>query len=609
MKTTRTLCATLALLGSLSALLPAAETVILPAGSVWSYLDDGSDQAAAWRLPAFDDSAWQTGAAQLGYGESDEATVVGFGPDPDDKYVTTYFRHTFNVADPGVFLSASARVLRDDGVVIYLNGTEIFRNNIPAGEPGYRTYANSTVSGGNEGVFLPFSVPETLLVAGDNVIAAEIHQAAANSSDISFDLEVTASDEVVIVRGPYLQTMTPSSVIVRWRTNAPDDAGVWYGTAPDQLDTFVPGGGAVAEKIVAIGGLSHSTDYWYAIGDSPVQPQAESDAFFRTPPPPGTRQPVRIWAIGDSGTGNANAAAVRDAFDGYNGSRYVDVWLMLGDNAYVSGTDAEYQSAVFDIYPSRLRQSALWSAYGNHDGYSADSATQTGPYYDIFSFPRSGEAGGAPSGTEAYYSFDHANIHFVCLDSYESSRAADGAMLVWLNDDLEASAADWTIAFWHHPPYSKGSHNSDAEIQLIEMRTNALPVLEMHGVDLVLCGHSHSYERSYLLGGHYGTSDTLDPSMILDGGDGDAAGDGSYTKTSAPVDGAVYVVAGSSGGLTAGTLDHPAMLRSSLTLGSLAIDVDGLSLDARFLTNTGATLDAFSMVKTDDSARIEWNAP
>jgi len=76
------------------------------------------------------------------------------------------------------------------------------------------------------------------------------------------------------------------------------------------------------------------------------------------------------------------------------------------------------------------------------------------------------------------------------------SRATNSPMANWLRADLDANTNQWLIAFWHHPPYSKGSHDSDDEIELIEMRQNIVPILEAHGVDLVVCGHSHNYERS-----------------------------------------------------------------------------------------------------------------
>ncbi len=310
--------------------------------------------------------------------------------------------------------------------------------------------------------------------------------------------------------------------------------------------------------------------------------------------------------IGDSGTANANAAAVRDAYKSYAGSQGADLWLMLGDNAYADGTDAEYQAAVFDFYPEILRKTPLWPTLGNHDGHSADSASQTGPYYDIFTLPTASEAGvGWPSGTEAYYSFDYGNIHFISLESFETDRSVNGAMLQWLEADLQATDKKWIIAIWHHPPYSKGNADSDTGIELREMRENALPILEQYGVDLVMGGHSHSYERSYLLDGHYGSSDTLTPSMVLDGGDGHPNGDGGYDKsvdTGSDNAGAIYVVAGSSGKISSGPLDHPAMHISLLSLGSMLIDVDGDQMTAVFIDDSGAERDRFVIVKAQDTS-------
>jgi hypothetical protein len=132
------------------------------------------------------------------------------------------------------------------------------------------------------------------------------------------------------------------------------------------------------------------------------------------------------------------------------------------------------------------------------------------------------------------------------------------------------------------------------------MREFALPILEEGGVDLVLTGHSHGYERSYLLDGHYGDSSTLAPFMITDKGDGREDGDGAYGKlATGPVahDGAVYAVAGSSGWLIPGPFDHPAMFISLASLGSMVLDVDGTRLDAKFIDDNGAVQDSFSIIK------------
>jgi hypothetical protein len=572
-----------------------AADILVPAGSVWRYLDNGSDPGTAWHTSGFDDSSWAAGPAQLGYGDGDEATIVSYGPAPSSKHITTYFRHSFAVASPAQYASLKLNLLRDDGAVVYLNGTEVARSNMPAGTITSTTLAPAALGVPDETTTVAFALDPAALVAGANLLAVEIHQQSPTSSDISFELELSAAPPGVS-RGPYLQDGSSTGVTVRWRTDLPTDTRVRYGKTTATLTAVADGAAATTEHEVAITGLEPATRYHYSVGTT-AETLAGGDGthFFVTAPAPGTRQPARAWVLGDSGTANASAAAVRDAYEAHTGARHTDLWLMLGDNAYPNGTDGEYEAAVFDMYPEMLGKSVLWPTLGNHDDINA------AVYFGAFTLPRLGEAGGTASGTEAYYSFDFANIHFVCLDSQGSDRTPGGAMLTWLQNDLASTLQDWIVAFWHHPPYSKGSHNSDAETQLIQMRQNALPILEAAGVDLVLTGHSHSYERSFLLDAHYGLSNTLStPTMVLDGGDGRTDGDGAYAKAPAgPAahQGAVYAVAGSSGQISGGTLNHPAMLVSLNVLGSMVLDFDRNQLDAKFITSTGAIQDHFTIVK------------
>jgi hypothetical protein len=405
---------------------------------------------------------------------------------------------------------------------------------------------------------------------------------------------------LAVTRGPYLQTATSASVVVCWRTDVPVDGRVFVGANPAALTLAFSDAGSATEHAVAVTGLSPRTRYYYAVGTATGVLAPAAPASFVTPPPAGTPAPLRIWALGDSGTADANTRAVRDAYVAATAGRPADLWLMLGDNAYVAGTDAEYQAAVFAAFPAQLAAMPLWPAFGNHDGGSANGGTGTGVYFDVFRLPKAAEAGGVASGTEAYYSFDAGNVHFVCLDAYDVSRLPGGPMLTWLAADLAATAQTWIVAYWHHPPYTKGTHDSDTETELVEMRQFVNPVLEAAGVDLVLCGHSHVYERSFLLDGHYGHSTTFAPSMKKDGGTGDPAGTGPYRKPAArtPHSGTVYVVAGSGGQLGTGPLNHPAMLRSVSERGSLVIDANGGRLDVRFVRSDGAVRDAFAIVKS-----------
>ena len=414
-------------------------------------------------------------------------------------------------------------------------------------------------------------------------------------------LDASAGVAAVVTRGPYLQMGSPTGAVVRWRTDTATESRVRYGLAPTSLSGVADGLAGVTDHSVTLSGLSPDTLYYYSVGTSTeTLAGGDSTFFFRTHPLVGTSVPTRIWVIGDSGTANASAQAVRNAYINFAGTRATDAWLMLGDNAYSNGTDPEYQTAVFNIYPTILKQAFLWPTLGNHDTAQSSNPPPTLPYYQMFTLPTNGEAGGIASGTEDYYSFDRGNIHFVCLDSMTSDRSPTAAMATWLRNDLSATAQTWLIAFWHHPPYSKGSHDSDTETELVQMRQNILPILEDYGVDLALTGHSHSYERSFLLDGHYGTSGTLLPSMIKNSGSGRPAGTGAYTKPSsgiAPHEGAVYAVAGSSGQASGGALNHPAMFISLNQLGSMVLDVDGNRLDAKFLRETGAIDDSFTIIK------------
>ena len=175
-------------------------------------------------------------------------------------------------------------------------------------------------------------------------------------------------------------------------------------------------------------------------------------------------------------------------------------------------------------------------------------------------------------------------------------------MHTWMVSDLASTAQEWVVAYWHHPPYSKGTHNSNTEQQLIEMRTNFVPALEDGGVDLVLSGHSHSYERSFLIDGHYGLGGTLTAQMVIDGGDGRADGDGAYNKADGSHQGAVFTVAGSSGKVGAGSpLNLNAMFIGVEELGSVVIDVDGGRLDSTFLDSTGLAVDWFTLLSSSYS--------
>ncbi len=219
---------------------------LVESGSVWRYLDDGSDQGTAedgtnWFAdPDYDDSLWLEGPAELGYGDDTqgrpEATVVNGGPSRN-RFITTYFRRSFNVDDASLYTGLNLRLLRDDGAVVYLNGFELVRSNLPEGVIDYLTIANTNIAGAEEYTFIDYGVDPNLLLTGTNIIAVEIHQASASSADISFDLE--------------LNGIVPSG----------GSGALWPGINRINIQTF--------DGLRGTGNLLESTyiDVWYDDGD------------------------------------------------------------------------------------------------------------------------------------------------------------------------------------------------------------------------------------------------------------------------------------------------------------------------------------------------------
>ncbi len=212
-------CLLLYSLGFSLCTLRAATTTLIPFGDPWRYNDFGADPGANWFTTAHHDGNWLFNFSQFGHGENDEATET-------EPATTTYFRYYKNIPDPQAYSSFTLRVLRDDGVVVYINGTEVLRNNLPAtGTLNYNTLALSAVNGVQESALVVTNLPVSLFVSGPNLIAVAVHQIAPGDGDMSFNLELTGTvgtnpvAAASIIRGPYLQVGTSSNIIVRWRTS------------------------------------------------------------------------------------------------------------------------------------------------------------------------------------------------------------------------------------------------------------------------------------------------------------------------------------------------------------------------------------------------------
>jgi acid phosphatase type 7 len=417
--------------------------------------------------------------------------------------------------------------------------------------------------------------------------------------------------------GPFLQMGSPTSMTIKWSTDSKTESKLIFGKTFNNKDKTFYINILTQDHSITINELTPNTKYYYTVGTNTKFFATDSTYYFVTSPVTGSKQKIRIAAYGDCGQGNDGQKQMSAQVQKYLKNEHVDTWLLLGDNAYEYGIKSEYQNKFFNIYQNALlKNSVLWPTLGNHDWADRTWPSVYGQYpsyFDLFTLPTNGESGGVPSKSEAFYSFDYGNVHFVTLDTY--GPGADGKFMwdldsestKWLIADLAANKLEWTIVYFHYPPYSKGSHDSDnlankpVEKPLTYIRERITPILEKYKVDLVLSGHSHSYERSHFMKGHTGLSNTFKPETHAV-----STSNGKYngTKDSCPYikkdEGTVYVVAGTAAFTSGSTPGYPhkSMVYSDVnTVGVIILDVEDNRLDLKYLNKDGVIQDNFTIFK------------
>ncbi|MBU1216310.1 metallophosphoesterase [bacterium] len=397
---------------------------------------------------------------------------------------------------------------------------------------------------------------------------------------------------VFVERQPYMVMQTPNAVTFKWQTPKEEIGTLSYGLSAGELDKNISEPNAVDKHSLTLSDLEECSQYFYAINSSSLTID-NTNRSFTTPCKNAEFQ--RIWAIGDSGKRGKDQQAVYEQMLSYldHNLSQLNMWILLGDNAYTSGTQKDYNEGMFEAYPEMLKRFAPWALMGNHDA-------RRWAFYDIFDFPVNGENGGLPSGDERYYSVEDGNLHLVMLDNETADLSADGAMASWLKKDLAANTKPWVIVAFHTPPYTDGGHHSDSSYdsggRLQKMRENFVPIFDAYGVDLVLSGHSHDYERSLLMRNHLGKSDTFDAQTQVLQNDASC-----YTKPlkATPNSGTIYQVCGSSSKLDKAALKHPALPFSFQEMGSLILEITPTTLTSKFLNIHGKISDQFTIHKNN----------
>jgi phosphodiesterase/alkaline phosphatase D-like protein len=173
-----------------------------------------------------------------------------------------------------------------------------------------------------------------------------------------------------LTRGPYLQSPTENTIVIKWRTSANTNSKVRYGMDSLNLSQTITLNNSTKEHTIKLSNLSPSTTYYYSVGNNTTSFTSPSARFrFKTNPIPGAEVPTRVWAIGDFGKGNAEQVSVKNSYMQYDDSSNTDVWIWLGDNVYNDGTDEEYQTKLFDLngFSDVFSWLPFWPSPGNHD--------------------------------------------------------------------------------------------------------------------------------------------------------------------------------------------------------------------------------------------------
>ncbi len=506
---------------------PIANTdILVAANSAWKYLDNNSNQGTAWYAPNFNDGSWASGLAELGYGDGNEATVVSFGPDSSNKYTTTYFRQKFNVSDPLKYNGIIARIVRDDGAAVYINGQETFRSNMPSGDINYQTNASSTVGGSDESAYQTYNIDSSCLVSGENTVAVEVHQDRPDSSDISFMLELagvlstspsfvpspTPTVTSVPTAVPTVSSYTSSDIALNIGKDATEINFSWYSDElsasskvqvakksdmtgnefpASQAGTF---SGTVSPAVtgyysnkVTVTGLQESTQYVYRLGDgneanwSPVYSFTTRDT-----------EQFGFIAVGDPqiGAGNATTDTIgwKDTMSKAL-SKFPDISFMMSAGDQVENNNNESQYTGY-FAPAELRSLPFAPALGNHD----NGANNYGYHYNLPNL--SSQYGITTPGSSDYY-YTYGNVLFMVLNTNNTSGASHKA---FMQEAISANPdAAWKVVMFHQAIYSSASHSTETAI--VNLRAALFPVFDELGVDMVLMGHDHCYTRSYQMKG------------------------------------------------------------------------------------------------------------
>ena len=455
--------------------------LLISQGSSWKYLDDGSNQGTAWKELSYDDSGWASGKAQLGYGDGDETTVISYGASESNKHICYYFRKTFSVTNPNASTGIKLSLLRDDGAVVYINGAEVVRSNMPSGKITYRTTASSTVAHQDEDTFYIYNIPSSVLNKGINLIAVEVHQRRATSSDVSFDLKLEFTEYNYFKKLPYvLYPGNNDEMMVLWQLNSTETCKFKYGTDPSYKDGTITTTeyNSDHQHKVHLKGLAVDEKYYYQVT---VNNTSVKEGSFNTGPADNATS-ATFFAYGDTRTNiNKHDEVAYRILQDIDRNHLKQTFIInSGDLVSKGDEESSWQQEFFNPQYTHvadlLANLPYMTVLGNHEG----QGILFGKYFPYPMF----------QNNSFYYSFDYGPVHITVIDE-EIDFSQGSEEYNWIVNDLSSTKKKWKIAMMHEPGWSAGGHSNSAEVQNVLQ-----PLFERYGVSFVITGHNHYYARA-----------------------------------------------------------------------------------------------------------------
>ncbi len=552
----------LVLAGGLAA--AGAEPGLVRVGEVWSYwpqADESLAASAGWRFSSYDDSRWPRGISGFGYANYETATLLPQMGSADAG--CALFRKVFAVADPGAIRWLVLRADYQGGFVAWINGVEAARRGV-AGAPGEPVPVDEIGAPRTTGMAedLDVSAYRGALVRGDNVLAVQAHRSSGHSFALIPELLAN------ITRGPTIRQSPLGRARIEWRTPVPTDTRIeWGGT--EALGRQIQRDEKVTEHAVDLDGLEPGSRGFYRVGGSDGQDIAWSPVFpFRAWPTNGL---VRFLVLGDSGSGQLPQHQVARVME----TLEPDFVIHTGDIIYPQLTAGRVDLKCLSVYASQMAVLPFFFALGNHDRYANIT-----DFFAAFHPPANGMS------NANFFSFDCGEAHFVVLDTDMVSGPGIGeesAQLEWLEADLARASRPWKLLIFHNVIRSSGPHryddyNGNGLADWIDIQSTVGEVAARHGVQVILTGHDHCYERM------------------------------------GPVDGVHVIVTGGGGGtLYSRTgFSDPTLAQYHRQYHCVEVAVDRDRLDLRALDNAGEVFDAMTLQRIpprSETRSAAWHRP